>query len=162
MLQQCHRGVLHFSNFLFLFLLLSLFTGCSSSELGFPTEYQAIFLDNGQVFFGKIEDTGLQYLTLRDIFYVQSVTDRDKKETRNVLLKRGHEWHGPSFMRLNTRHVVLIEPVGPDSRVAQLIREARTAPPPKAEASPATPPAAPAPAKAPESKEKKAAPPHGR
>jgi hypothetical protein len=33
-------------------------------------------------------------------------------------------------MRLNVRHIVAIEPVAPDSRVAQLIREAKTPPPP--------------------------------
>lgn len=42
-----------------------------------------------------------------------------------MLVKRGSEWHGPDFMRTNARHVVLIEPVAPDSRVAQLIREAK-------------------------------------
>jgi len=121
--------------------LLSVVMGCGGGELGFPTEYQAVFLDNGQVFFGKIEETSSPYITLRDVFYVQSVTDRDKKETKNILLKRGYEWHGPAFMRLNPRHVVLIEPVGPDSRVAQLIREARSAPPPRADGPPAAAPA---------------------
>jgi hypothetical protein len=103
---------------------LSLFLGCGGSDLNFPTEYQAIFLDNGQVFFGKLADPGSPYLTLREVYYVQTLVEQDQKKTANVLVKRGSEWHNPDFMRINTRHVVVIEPVGPDSRVAQLIREA--------------------------------------
>ena len=33
-------------------------------------------------------------------------------------------------MRINSRHVVLIEPVGSDSRVAQLIKEDKATPEP--------------------------------
>ena len=120
---------------------LCLFSGCGGSELNFPTEYQAVFLDNGQVFFGKVSDPGAQYLTLRDVYYVQTLVEQDKKKSANVLVKRGNEWHNPDFMRINTKHVVVIEPVGPNSRVAQLIREAKAPPAPKAE----TPPPAPAP-----------------
>jgi hypothetical protein len=126
-----------------LFLLL----GCSGNDLQFPTEYQAVFLDNGQVFFGKLSDTGSPFLTLREVYYVKTVVERDKKKTANLLIKRGSEWHNPDFMRINTRHVLVIEPVGPDSRVAQLIREAKkspapqVAPAPKSESPPtATPP----------------------
>ena len=131
---------------------LSLFWGCSGSDFNFPTEYQAVFLDNGQVFFGKVSDTGSPYLTLREVFYVQTLVEQDKKTTANILIKRGSEWHNPEFMRINTRHVLVIEPVGSDSRVAQLIREAKTAPAAKPESSApapepkaASPPPAPAP-----------------
>ncbi|MCG2773720.1 MAG: hypothetical protein L6277_16745 [Desulfobacterales bacterium] len=120
---------------------LCLFSGCGGSDLQFSSEYQAVFLDNGQVFFGKVSDTGAPYLTLRDVYYVQTLVEKEQKKTANVLVKRGSEWHNPDFMRINTKHVVVIEPVGPDSRVAQLIKEAKAAPAPKAE----TPPPAPAP-----------------
>jgi hypothetical protein len=120
---------------------LCLLAGCGGSDLKFPTEYQAVFLDNGQVFFGKVSDPGSPYLTLREVYYVQTLVEKDQKKTANVLVKRGSEWHNPDFMRINGKHVVVIEPVGPDSRVAQLIKEAKAAPAPKAE----SPPAAPAP-----------------
>jgi hypothetical protein len=108
---------------------LGLFFGCGSSDLKFSTEYQAVFLDNGQVFFGKLEDAGLPFLMLRDVFYVQQKANPEKKEVKNLLVKRGGEWHTPDFMRINARHVVLIEPVAPDSRVAQLIKEAKAVKP---------------------------------
>jgi hypothetical protein len=109
-------------------LLLALvgLTGCGSSSLDFPTEYQAVYLDNGQIFFGKLSDTGSSFPMLRDVFFVQTQTDRDKKESKHLLFKRGAiEGHHPDFMRLNAQHIVVIEPVAPDSRVAQLIREAK-------------------------------------
>ena len=107
-------------------LLLPVLAGCTGgSDLSFPTEYQAVFLDNGQVFFGKLEDAGSPFLMLREVFYVQRTASPDKKEVKNLLVKRGGEWHGPDFMRINLRHVVLIEPVAPDSRMAHLIKEAK-------------------------------------
>jgi hypothetical protein len=120
-----------------LLLLTSLvgLTGCGSSSMDFPTEYQAVYLDNGQIFFGKLTDTGSPFPILRDVFFVQSQTDPTKKESKHLLFKRGaSEGHHPDFMRLNAQHIVVIEPVAPDSRVAQLIREAkapRPAEPPK-------------------------------
>jgi len=139
-----------FSIFWVLYLLPALLAGCDGGDLKFPTEYQAVFLDSGQVFFGRLQDTGSPYLTLRDVFYIKQQITADKKEAHNILLKKGGEWHGPDFMRLNSRHVVYIEPVAPDSRVAQLIREARVAPakpsaaPSPADPTPVAPPGGPA------------------
>ena len=117
--------------FLLMVAPLLTLTGCGTSSLDFPTEYQAVYLDNGQIFFGKLGETGNPFPILRDVFFVQTqLIDKDKKETRNLLIRRGAEGHGPDFMRLNGRHIVVIEPVAPDSRVAQLIREAKAAPKP--------------------------------
>jgi len=147
---------------LFLLPLAGLVAGCTGGggDLSFPTEYQAVFLDNGQVFFGKIGATDSAFLTLRDVYYVQRVVSGEKKEARSILMRLGSEWHGPDFMRINTRHIVRLEPVAPDSQVARLIREAKAAP---AAAAPAPGPmVSPPPAAAPEGKpgkgEKKVAP----
>lgn len=122
---------LWFIIFLFfcLFPVLGLLSGCGDIDLKFPTEYQAVFLDNGQVFFGKLDDAWSPFLMLRDVFFVQQKADSEKKEVKNLLVKRGGEWHTPDFMRINIQHVVLIEPVSPDSRVAQLIKEAKAVKP---------------------------------
>ena len=113
--------------------------GCGASDLDCPTEYQAVYLDNGQIFFGKISETGSPFPLLRDVFFVQSQVDREKKETKNLLIRRGSEAHGPDFIRLNSRHIVVIEPVAPDSRVAQLIREAKAPRPPETKEAPKNP-----------------------
>jgi len=56
--------------------------------------------------------------------------DRDHheetKEVKNILIRRGNEWHAPDRMVLNARHIILIEPVGPNSKVAELIAQDKT------------------------------------
>ena len=103
--------------------LLSL-QGCRDRNPSFSTQYQAVFMDNGQVFFGKIENAGGDYPLLRDVYYIGRQNSPDGKEVKNILIKRGSEWHGPEYMYINSRHIVLIEPVSANSRVAQLIKEA--------------------------------------
>jgi hypothetical protein len=56
---------------------------------------------------------------------VQSVTNPETKQTNNILVKRGKEWHGPDRMIINNRHLVLVEPVSDSSKVAQLIAETK-------------------------------------
>jgi len=87
----------------------------------FKTTYQAVLLTNGAVYFGKLEGLGTDYPILRDVFYIQNAVDPNTKQTSSVLIRRGKEWHGPDFMVLNARHVLLIEPVTEGSRVAHLI-----------------------------------------
>ena len=126
--KQRQRRVLSCRTILLFCLLPALLTACGRDDLKFPTEYQAVFLDNGQVFFGRLQDDGSSYLTLRDVFYIRQQASPDKKEVQDLLVKRGSEWHAPGFMRINSRHLVLIEPVAPDSRVALLIREVQAHP----------------------------------
>lgn len=91
----------------------------------FSTPFQAVLLDTGQVYYGKIEALDSPYPVLRDVYYVQSSTDPNTKQTTNVLIRRGKEWHGPEFTVLNARHIAMVEPVGPTSKVAELIVEAQ-------------------------------------
>ncbi|MGO9096424.1 MAG: hypothetical protein ACLQGV_14540 [Bryobacteraceae bacterium] len=90
----------------------------------FKATYQAVLLSNGAVYFGKLEGLGTDYPILRDVFYIQNAVDPNTKQTSSVLIRRGKEWHGPDFMVLNARNIVLIEPVTQGSRVAQLIAAA--------------------------------------
>lgn len=89
------------------------------------TPYQAVLLTNGSAYFGHLEGLGTPYPVLRDVYYVQSVQDQNTKKVSNILVKRGKEWHQPDRMVLNANMIVLVEPVNPSSRVAQLIAQAR-------------------------------------
>jgi hypothetical protein len=82
-------------------------------------------MDNGQVFFGKIENAHADYPLLKDVFYIGRQSSPDGKEVKNILLKRGNEWHGPEYMYLNRQHIVVIEPVAANSRVAQLVKDTK-------------------------------------
>lgn len=88
------------------------------------TPYQAVLLSNGSAYFGRLEGLGSDFPVLRDVFYVQSQQNPETKQVTNTLVKRGKEWHSPDRMILNRSMIVLVEPVDPSSRVAQLIAQA--------------------------------------
>jgi hypothetical protein len=92
---------------------------------GAETPYQAVLLTNGAVYFGKLQGLGTPFPVLTEVFYIQSGTNAETKQTSAVLVKRGRELHAPNRMVLNAQHILLVEPVGPDSRVAQLIAESK-------------------------------------
>jgi hypothetical protein len=104
---------------------LLLLPGCGRQSPDLKSEYQAVFLTNGQAFIGKLEGAGTDYPLLKDVFYIQSGVNQETKQVTNVLVKRGKELHGPEFMYINARNIILIEPVGPESQVAKLIKEAK-------------------------------------
>jgi len=109
-------------------VLLTALAACGQfrgPEPKLDTPYQAVFLANGQVFFGKLSGLGTDSPRLDDVFYVQTQVNPETKQTASVLIRRGKEWHGPRYMYLNARSILLIEPVGADSKVAQLIAEAQ-------------------------------------
>jgi small nuclear ribonucleoprotein (snRNP)-like protein len=105
-------------------------TGCQpavkseSAAVAFTTPYQAVLLSNNSVYFGKLAGYGTSNPVLTDVYYIVSKTDPTTKEVQNILVKRGKELHGPDRMYLNPNSIVFVEPVGTDSKVAQLISEA--------------------------------------
>ena len=150
MQQPRHGLMVSWLVFLLIFALAGLMAGCGGgSDLSFTTEYQAVFLDNGQVLFGKLGDVGTDYLSLRDVYYIQRQVEPEKKEARNLLVRLGSEWHAPDFMRINARHIVFIEPVAPDSRVANSSGRPKRTPPAPRRPRRAPPARTPAPAVAP-------------
>jgi hypothetical protein len=92
-----------------------------------PNKYYAVLLTNGAVYFGKLDGMGSPSPVLTDVFYVQAgpVDPNTKQPQGMVLVHRGKELHGPDRMILNDRSIIFVEPVGTDSRVAQLIKEAK-------------------------------------
>jgi hypothetical protein len=87
------------------------------------TPYSAVLLDTGQLYYGKLVNAGSKFPELTDVYYIQSSVNPETKAVASVLVRRGNEWHGPDRMFLNERHIVLIEPVGTSSKVAQLIED---------------------------------------
>jgi hypothetical protein len=114
----------------FAFLLLASSAGCQppgkaeSTAVTFSTPYQAVLLSNNSVYFGKLAGYGTSSPVLTDVYYIVTKSDPTTKQVQNMLVKRGKELHGPDRMYLNANSIVFIEPVGTDSKVAQLIQEA--------------------------------------
>ena len=96
------------------------------NSVKFDTAYQAVLLTNGSVYFGKLEGYGTSFPVLRDVYYVQSGASPETKQTTNVLIKRGKELHAPDRMYLNPTQILLVEPVGAESKVAQSIAQEKT------------------------------------
>jgi hypothetical protein len=96
----------------------------TESAVNFTTPYQAVLLSNNSVYFGKLSGYGTSNPVLTDVYYILSKQDPTTKQVQNVLVKRGKELHGPDRMYINANSIVFVEPVGTDSKVAQLIQEA--------------------------------------
>lgn len=100
--------------------------GCSQDDFkksDLKTEYQAVLLIGGIGYFGKIERIGKDHIEMTDVYYVQSMQNSGTNQVNNILVKRGKEFHGPDRMYINRAQVLMIEPVAPDSRLGQSIKE---------------------------------------
>lgn len=97
------------------------------------SKYQAVFLTNGQVYFGKITDANNQTLILENIYYLRSAGNlqiSEAKDSANVsatdnfsLIKLGNELHGPEDkMSINLSQVLFTENLKADSKVVEAIR----------------------------------------
>ncbi len=97
--------------------------------------WQAVFLSNGQVYFGHVNKVTKKSVVLEDIYYLQVVTQPlqrsqegtdtaadQQQEQRLTLIKLGNEIHGPfDRMNINRDQVVLVENLKDDSRVVEAI-----------------------------------------
>jgi hypothetical protein len=84
----------------------------------FNTPYQAVQLSNGAVYFCKIEGFGMPFPVLKDIYFIQRNQNPETKQVTQTLLKRD-----PDHMIVNLNNIFSVEPVNPNSRVAELIQE---------------------------------------
>jgi hypothetical protein len=95
-----------------------------SSAVVFTTPYQAVLLANGSVYFGHLQGYGSHNPILTDVYYIVTQTNPETKLANSVLVKRGKELHEPDRMYLNPSQITFVEPVGTNSKVAQLIAQA--------------------------------------
>lgn len=95
--------------------------------------YQAVFLTNGQVYFGRASNLNANYVTLKDIYYLQvsqvlqPVQGKKEPEPQQSisLAKLGvTELHKPKDeMKINRSHVIFIEDLDDDSQVVKAIED---------------------------------------
>lgn len=100
-----------------------------------PDDWSAVFLSNGQVYFGKVQTRTKSDLVLADIYYLQVVTvplqrtqegaDTDQQTQQELkLIKLGNELHGPAdAMVINRDHILLVEKLKDNSRVVEAISD---------------------------------------
>ncbi len=121
-----------------------LFGGSKMDTEGKVSGYQAVFLTNGQVYFGKLSHVDDEYATLKDIYYLQVTTPPGLQGSQNQanaaqqqpqqqlsLVKLGQELHGPvDSMQLNRDQILFFEDMKEDGKVVQAIRQYQQNPPP--------------------------------
>jgi len=101
-------------------------TGVLSGQGG-RADYQAVFLSNNQVYFGKLSNAASQYPVLKDIYYLQVTqvlqpADPNAPQQQLNLVKLGGELHGPKDeMRINRDQILFVEDLKPDSQVVTAI-----------------------------------------
>jgi hypothetical protein len=120
-------------------LALNLFTSAGGSDLVKEDKYQAVFLDNGQVYFGKLANINSAYVELTDIFYLQveqqvqpdqveaGADAQDTAQPSISLAKLGNELHGPEDqMFISREKIVFWENLKDDGQVVTAITDFKT------------------------------------
>ncbi|MGZ6226276.1 MAG: hypothetical protein ACXWMH_12320 [Syntrophales bacterium] len=108
----------------FLAVAFLMLQGCGGDKkLDFKTEYQAVLLGDGQVYYGRVDKIERDFLVLSDVYYIQRNPASGAGEGQPIMVKRGKEPHGPDISYINTKFIVMVEPVKPDSVVANTIYE---------------------------------------
>ena len=93
-------------------------------------KFQAVFLNGGQVYFGKISTLNAKYITLDNIYYlrINQQVQPDQQNNPNPndisLVKLGCELHGPeNSMVINREQVIFWENLKTDGQVAKAIEQ---------------------------------------
>lgn len=93
-------------------------------------KYQAVFLGNGQVYFGKVTSLNQHYVNLQNVFYLNSQNNSSTSNQNNTasnnftLVKLGCELHGPyDQMVINRDQVTFWENLKDDGQVVKTINE---------------------------------------
>jgi hypothetical protein len=97
--------------------------------------WQAVFLSNGQVYFGHLGSSDKQFAELSNIYYLQvdqqeslqpgkTTTAATTEQPKLTLIKLGNELHGPNDkMTINRDHILFIEDMKSDSKVVAAIED---------------------------------------
>lgn len=90
------------------------------------SKWQAVFLNNDQVYFGKLKDYDGKYLTLSDVYYLRTAEDLQQTSSTLNLVKLGGELHGPEDTIFISKNSVLFwENLKENSRVVQSIMSSK-------------------------------------
>jgi hypothetical protein len=112
-------------------LVLLYFGGVREQNSVDKSKEQAIFLTNGQVYFGKVKTVNKDYIDLRGIYYLnvnQQVQPNQSSSSNSnqsvTLVKLGCELHGPTDqMIINRSQVTFWENLKTDGQVTKAINQ---------------------------------------
>ena len=118
-------------------ILIALFAWTNKSNIGSlfskkDNSYRAIFLTNGQVYFGQTKGEREGYVDLTKVFYLQvqqplqgSDANKDNPTQPSLkLVKLGTELHGPTDdMKISKQQILFTETLKNDSEVVKGIND---------------------------------------
>jgi hypothetical protein len=89
-------------------------------------EYQAVFLKNGQTYFGRYYDRIGAYAKIEDVYYLQQSQATSTEQVDTKLIRRGRELHAPAARMLIPKSAVLfVEDLSGTSPIAQFMKQDR-------------------------------------
>src|SRR5579859_3541501 len=87
--------------------------------------YQAVFLSNGQTYFGRLVDRIGPYVKVENAYYIQQTqpnADQSQQPPESRLIRRGNELHRPlPFILIPRTAILFTEDLRADSAVAQFM-----------------------------------------
>jgi hypothetical protein len=88
------------------------------------SQYQAVFLTNGQTYFGRYYDRIGAYAKIEDVYYLQQVQGSDPEAAADTrIVRRGSELHEPSSRMLLPKSAILfVEDLTDASPIAQFMQ----------------------------------------
>ncbi len=88
-------------------------------------KWQAVFLENGQTYFGKLREEGKEYVVLREVYYLREAQSAEESANLN-LVKLGGELHGPEdILYLRKDAIAYWENLKETSRIVDAIGKAK-------------------------------------
>lgn len=122
-LERARRPALAVAAFLLAFALVQ-WWDFTLPALGGGT-YQAVFLVNGQTYFGRYYDRFGPYAKIEGVYYIQQIPGDDPdKPPDSRIVRRGGELHGPLARVLLPKTAILfVEDLRADSPVARFIEQ---------------------------------------
>ena len=87
--------------------------------------YQAVFLANGQTYFGRYYERIGAYAKIEDVYYLQQSQGSDATQAPDTrLLRRGKELHAPAARMLVPKSAILfVEDLSDSSPIAQFMAQ---------------------------------------
>jgi hypothetical protein len=87
-------------------------------------QYQAVFLANGQTYFGRYYDRIGAYAKIEDVYYLQAADATDTTAPSTKIIRRGNELHAPEPRMLVPKSAILfVEDLSDGSPIGQFMRQ---------------------------------------
>jgi hypothetical protein len=112
---------------LFAVILLATFAVVRAWDFVLPSigsaRYQAVFLANGQTYFGRYLDRIGPYVKVENAFYIATQPTVEEGQTpESRIIRRGSELHQPlPWVLIPKTAILFVEDLRPDSQVAQFM-----------------------------------------